>query len=140
MTENDRQFMFSRMLARLLVFLEQRGYDVSTGEAKRPQEMQEIYFRQGKTKTLKSMHSRGLAIDLSLFKAGKYLSNTEDYREAGEYWESLGGRWGGRFGDDPKTEEIEGWDGNHFEWHENAHRARHPEFVPLHDRVPVSLA
>ena len=28
------------------------------------------------------------------------------------------GRWGGRFGDNPLTEKIEGWDSGHFEYHE----------------------
>lgn len=56
-----------------------------------------------------SLHNDGLAIDLILYKDGKYLSSSEDYRSLGEWWERLDplARWGGRFGD-----------GNHFslEW------------------------
>lgn len=48
---------------------------------------------------LSSNHYNKLAIDLNLFKNGKYLDKTEDHRELGEYWESIGGAWGGRFGD-----------------------------------------
>ena len=140
MTENAKQWMFSRMLARLLVFLEQKGYDVVIGEVKRTKEMQEIYVKDGRSKTMNSLHLRCLAADLTLFKDGVWLKDPNDYKEMGEYWESLGGRWGGRFGDNPDTEEIEGWDSNHVEWNENAIKAKHPEFVPLFDKVPVTLA
>ena len=46
-----------------------------------------------------SLHYIGLAKDINLFRNGKYLSKTEDYNELGEFWESLGGTWGGRFDD-----------------------------------------
>lgn len=47
----------------------------------------------------KSLHYIGLAKDFDLFKDGVYLTKTEDHTPLGEYWESLGGTWGGRFGD-----------------------------------------
>jgi len=50
-----------------------------------------------------SLHYERLAIDLNLFVLGEYKSDTESYRPLGEYWESIGGAWGGRFND-----------GNHF--------------------------
>lgn len=48
-----------------------------------------------------SLHQLGVAGDLLLFKDGKYLTKSEDYRALGEWWESLGEdhRWGGRFDD-----------------------------------------
>ena len=52
-----------------------------------------------------SRHRVRLAIDLNLFKNGKYLTETADHKELGEWWESIGGIWGGRFND-----------GNHYEW------------------------
>lgn len=52
-----------------------------------------------------SKHRIRLAIDLNLFKDGEYLTETENHRPLGEYWESIGGIWGGRFDD-----------GNHYEW------------------------
>jgi len=52
-----------------------------------------------------SRHRQRLAIDLNLFKDGKYLEDTESHRELGEWWEKQGGIWGGRFDD-----------GNHYEW------------------------
>ena len=38
-------------------------------------------------------------IDLNLFRGGKMLTTTEDHRPLGEWWESHGGAWGGRFAD-----------------------------------------
>lgn len=57
-----------------------------------------------------SRHRSRLAIDLNLFKQDDggiyfYCDETEEHQKLGEYWESLGGIWGGRFGD-----------GNHYEW------------------------
>lgn len=46
-----------------------------------------------------SLHPDKLAIDLNLFKDGHYLSSTEAHRPLGEWWESIGGTWGGRFND-----------------------------------------
>jgi hypothetical protein len=57
--------------------------------------------------TTGSFHYMRLAIDLNLFWKGTYLTETADYEVLGEYWESLGGTWGGRFDD-----------GNHFSWGE----------------------
>lgn len=49
----------------------------------------------------------GNSITLNIFKDGRLLQNTEDHRELGEWWESQGGTWGGRFND-----------GNHYSWGE----------------------
>lgn len=55
----------------------------------------------------KSAHKQKLAIDLLLFRAGKYLSLSEDYKALGEWWKQQHplNRWGGDF---PAP------DGNHF--------------------------
>jgi hypothetical protein len=50
-----------------------------------------------------SLHKLKLAIDLSLFKNGRFLCDTHDHKPLGEFWESIGGSWGGRF-----------QDGNHY--------------------------
>jgi hypothetical protein len=54
-----------------------------------------------------SLHFKGLAKDLAIYKGETYLIRTEDYRFAGEFWKSLDHdfRWGGDF---LKP------DGNHF--------------------------
>lgn len=107
MSLNEAQWKFSKDVALLVLYLYQQGYTVSYGEAKRPQEMQEIYLKSGKTKTRSSRHLISLAIDLNLFKDGKYLPDTKDYKLAAEFWVSL----------DPNNVAgyYWGWDGNHFE-------------------------
>ena len=52
-----------------------------------------------------SRHRQRLAIDLNLFKDGRYIKDTYGHKDLGEWWESIGGIWGGRFDD-----------GNHYEW------------------------
>lgn len=91
----------------LFNFIENEGYELTLGEAWRPPETARLYEQQGKGIS-SSLHCARLAIDLNLFRRGQYLTDTESYRLAGEYWESLsvdGCRhcWGGHFGD-----------GNHF--------------------------
>lgn len=55
-----------------------------------------------------SLHELGLAVDLNLFKDGKFLDSSADHRPLGEYWKSLHplARWGGDFKPSP--------DGNHY--------------------------
>ncbi len=58
-----------------------------------------------------SLHRDSLAIDLPLVWDDGSYGTWDDYLPLGEYWESLGGSWGGRFnaGKDGK-----GDDANHF--------------------------
>lgn len=103
-----RQIEFAQMVPHLIDKAFSLGFEVTLGDA----------FRDSRCPygSQSSKHKRRLAIDLNLFRGGEYLTRTSDYLQLGEYWESIGGIWGGRFGDDPATPEIEGWDGNHFEW------------------------
>lgn len=89
------QARFTSMLATLIGFAEGLGYEVVLDMAKRCAECPVGHPE--------SLHKLKLAADLNLFKDGKYLRATKDYLPLGEYWEYLGGYWGGRFGD-----------GNHF--------------------------
>lgn len=86
MTLREKQSKFAHMVSLLIVFAYKCGY--------------ELTFPDSRTKhMIDSLHHIGLAIDLNLFKDGKYLTETEDHRELGEFWEFIGGSWGGRFGD-----------------------------------------
>lgn len=104
MTLGERQRQFPPMLAKLIQFAYGAGYELTLGEAHRTAEQASWDAQQGKG-IARSLHIIRLAIDLNLFKDKVYLVDTEDYRPLGEYWESLGGSWGGRF---KKP------DGNHF--------------------------
>lgn len=87
----ERQFHFTKLLPLLLERAHVLGYDVTIGNALRCENCP-----TGKTN---SLHKQKLAIDLNLFKDGKFLSDTKSHEPLGIYWESLGGSWGGRFND-----------------------------------------
>src|SRR4030042_4487097 len=86
----------------------------------RSEQQQKLNIQNGVSWTMKSKHLEGLAIDVcfldDLKNDSKLNYPIEKYKIIGEFWEHLGGRWGGRFGDDPKTEKIEGKDAGHFEY------------------------
>jgi hypothetical protein len=108
MTQGDKARLFTRMVAgKLFPFIWEKGYEVTFGEAWRPQEVADLYAKYHKG-IANSLHSARLALDVALYKNGIYLMKDDDYKEVGEYWESLSTEefkccWGGRFGD-----------GNHF--------------------------
>lgn len=119
MTLREKQTVFARMLGKLLCKATDVGMPVLILEMYRSLETQRAYVARGASKTLNSKHLEGLAVDLvfleDLKDDGKINYSPEKYKPLGEFWESLGGRWGGRFGDNPATEKIEGWDSGHFE-------------------------
>ena len=73
------------MVGQLICHAYAMGYELTFGEAWRPLDPRN--------------HGKRLAIDFNLFSSGKWLQSTEAHRPLGEYWESLGGAWGGRFDD-----------------------------------------
>ena len=93
----QRQQKFTRMTSLLILFAYEQGYQLTYGDAARI---------DGKGHKKNSKHYTRLAVDLNLFKDGKYLNKTENHIELGVFWESIGGVWGGRF-------KIS--DGNHYE-------------------------
>ena len=107
MSLTKKQFEFSKNVAKLISFAYSKGYTITLGEAYRTMYQQREYVRQGLSKTLKSAHLNRLAIDLNLFKDGKYLATSKDYKQLAEYWKTL----------NPANEAgyYWGWDANHFE-------------------------
>lgn len=93
---NEKQWEFSRMVADLIQEAVHMGFEVSLGEAHRPAVTAAYYAAIGKGVT-NSFHGKRLAIDLMLFRGGKFLTDPRDYQQVGIYWESRGGTWGGRF-------------------------------------------
>lgn len=96
MSLGDKQREFVKKVALLILFAYDQGYELTFGDA-----CATSGHKNG------SFHYRRLAIDLNLFKDGKYLTETKDHEFLGTFWESLGGTWGGRFND-----------GNHYSWGE----------------------
>lgn len=108
MTLGQKQRQFTRMIGLLIEYAYQQGYELTMGDAFRdPRLHGEIGVKKGYGHP-KSAHKQRLALDLNLFKDGKYLDKTEDHHFLGEYWESMGGAWGGRFED-----------GNHYSLEHN---------------------
>ena len=71
-----------------------KGFGIALGELKRDERMQEIYIKEGKSKTKNSKHLQGRAIDIYLFKDGKVIEDCEAYRPIAEYCVALGGNAG----------------------------------------------
>jgi hypothetical protein len=99
----EKQFIFAALVPRLIDQAIILGYQVKGGEWLRsPEEAARLAKKGSGIKN--SLHTMNLAIDLNLFRDGKYLTKTEDHRPLGEWWElqSTGiytCHWGGRFGD-----------------------------------------
>jgi len=100
MSLGAKQELFALYLPRLIDKAHELGFKVRLKELYRPKEMAAIYAERG-TGILNSLHCQGLAIDLVLFKDGHPLWASEQYRELGEFWETLDilCAWGGSFGD-----------------------------------------
>jgi len=88
MSLRRKQSRFVRMITKLLFWTDLMGYELTFGDAWARRDHKE-----------NSLHYDRLAIDLNLFKDNEYLITTEDHLPLGEYWESIGGSWGGRYGD-----------------------------------------
>lgn len=98
-TLRQKQSRFLSMVIKLLQGVEALGYEATIGDAYRdPRVHGKLGEKKGYGHAF-SCHKIRLAIDLNLFKDGKYLEGTESHRPLGELWESMGGTWGGRFND-----------------------------------------
>jgi hypothetical protein len=98
----QHQEAFSRDLVKLLTEAYRLGYEVRIGEVQRPVEMQQMYVKQGRSKTMDSMHLKKCAADLHFTKDGKLVYP----EELGRFWEELSrensaGMFWPSFKDDP---------------------------------------
>lgn len=105
-TLRQKQSRFVRSVGLLIGKIYALGYEATLGDGYRDPRVFGKFGEKVSYSNANSCHKLRLAIDLNLFKDGKYLTATEDYRPIGEYWESLGGVWGGSWGAD----------GNHFSY------------------------
>ena len=100
MSLNEKQFKFTFYTSRLIKYAYDMGYTLSYGES---------YDDDGVGHIKGSYHYIRLAVDFNLFKDGVFLTDTEDHRFLGEFWEYLDPMctWGGRWSD-----------GNHYSYGE----------------------
>lgn len=109
LTLGQKQRKFTLMVANLIQYAYSRGYELTFGDAYRDPRLHGAVGTKLGYGHAKSCHKVRLAIDLNLFSDIDndgdldYVTDTNAYKELGEYWESMGGTWGGRFAD-----------GNHF--------------------------
>lgn len=115
MTLGQKQRKFSECVAHLILYAYELGYEVTLGDAYRDFR---VFGHVGEKKgygRAQSNHKIRLAIDLNLFKDGVYLTDTEDHRPLGEWWESMypqyGAAWGGHWED-----------GNHYSFEHQGRR------------------
>lgn len=136
-----KQHEFAIAISQFILWLGEQGYMVQKGDAWRSTDKlfvptgkegfedddqysyQELLFYNRKSKVPYGKHNDRLAQDLNIWKDDKLVQG-EALRPLGEKWESLGGRWGGRFGlrlvdgkwVNKNGIEAIGWDAFHFEW------------------------
>ncbi len=98
MTLGQKQRKFTRMIADLIIWAYANGYELTFGEAQRSPLQADANAASGRGIS-NSLHLIRLAVDFNLFRDGVFLTSTEEHRPLGEFWESIGGTWGGRFND-----------------------------------------
>jgi peptidoglycan L-alanyl-D-glutamate endopeptidase CwlK len=82
---------------------------ITFGEVFRTNYQQKKYIKDGKSKTMNSLHLKRLAVDINFFYNYKLTYDYNDIKIFGDYWESLNSKnkWGGNFKDFSDT--------NHFQ-------------------------
>ena len=103
MTLGQKQRKFTQMVGQLIAWAYAHGYELTFGDAYRDPRVHGAVGVKGSYSNANSLHKERLAVDFNLFKDGVFLTRSEDHRPLGEFWESIGGSWGGRF-----------HDGNHY--------------------------
>ena len=109
MSLSQKQQKFTVMIGLLIEWADKNGYGLTFGEAYRTPEQAQLNAKSGKG-IANSLHTQRLAVDFNLFINGQYQTDSAAYKPLGEFWESLGGTWGGRFSRP---------DGNHFSLEHN---------------------
>jgi hypothetical protein len=100
MSLSDLQQAFALNVSLLIQRINDTGHGCTGGEWYRTPEQAAINAAKG-IGIRNSLHCKRLAVDLNLFKDGVFLTDEEDHRQFGEWWEELDprNRWGGRFKD-----------------------------------------
>ena len=80
MTLREQQSKFAKMAAELILKAFELGYEVTLGDAYRdPRLHGDLGVKKGYG-AANSFHKKRLAIDLNLFKDGKFLTTTDDHK------------------------------------------------------------
>lgn len=107
MSWQPKQAEFVKKIGLFIIFTYEQGYELTFGDGYRdPRVFGEIGIKMGYGH-INSYHKKRLAHDFNIFKNKVRLTEIGEILPLGEFWESLGGTWGGRFGD-----------AEHFSWGE----------------------
>lgn len=114
------RWVFLVNVGRLLLKARELGIPVIVFTFHRSAEEQASEFAAGRSRSMTGFHPLWLAIDLALFQDMDHDGKVDKdeirwrmdprYITLGQYWESLGGVWGGRWKDP--------FDPYHFQWAE----------------------
>jgi peptidoglycan L-alanyl-D-glutamate endopeptidase CwlK len=108
-TSTEKRSRFLGLFGQLLTFAAERGILMIVWTFERSPQEQNFLYQQGRTRPgkivtncdgyiTKSEHQKWLAIDLAVVKDGEVeWADLPEYHDLGEFWESLGGAWGGAF-------------------------------------------
>jgi len=91
MTLRETQSVFALLIAKLMVWINEQGWEITVGDFNRP---------DGKGHMQNSNHYIRLAADLNLFVDGEYITTDSiQWQRIGAWWEAMHPlcRWGGRF-------------------------------------------
>jgi hypothetical protein len=95
MTLGEKQEKFAVALAKLILWLDERGYRVRVGDVHRARSVFGEFGvkKAGSYGAAKSVHKLKLAADLNIFYEGEWLNKGNEgiWIEAHEYWMTLGG-------------------------------------------------
>lgn len=98
MTLRQKQAHFTSLVPRLIDHAIALGFEPVIGEVQRTASQALANAKAG-IGIANSLHVDKLAVDLLLFRDGKYLTDSANYAELGTFWKSLDPmcRWGGDF-------------------------------------------
>jgi len=104
----DERIKFIHLLGRLLAYISSISADVIITAFYRSSDEQNALYQIGRTKPgkivtncdgykKKSKHQLWRAVDLAVVENGEIKWDSPVYDELGEFWDSVGGIWGGNF-------------------------------------------
>jgi len=101
MTLGQKQRNFTMMISCLIYHAYNNGCELTFGDAYRDPRVHGQLGQKESYSSAYSNHKNRLAVDFNLFVEGEYITDGEHpkYVMLGEFWEGLGGAWGGRFND-----------------------------------------
>lgn len=110
MSLGQAQREFALDIAHLIFHAYEIGYEVTFGDAYRDPRVHGELGEKKSYSSANSNHKRRLAVDLNLFRDGKYLTDGNAHRPLADYWESLNpeNRSGIRFNDANHYERVYG--------------------------------